>query len=237
MRTHSKGIPVFALTLAAGVACQPDVQAPTTPPGFQDSHCHLISGGIFEMQCNLLGLNSVDAVETTLRECAEPASSGKQGCIIGGGGDNSLWPEGDPGKELLDEIFPERLVSLTSLDGHSLWVNSKALDIAGITVGSEDPPQGAIERHPDTGEPTGTLRDWAAELVEEHIPDLTLGERIAGLETGMRIAHGFGITAGIDPDLDEFLIDPVFELESCQPSESQGPGLDVPATNICRLMY
>lgn len=77
----------------------------------------------------------------------------------------------DQNKAALDALFPERPVYLAAADGHSAWVNSSALALAGITADTPNPPQGVIERDPATGEATGTLRETAQALVSQLLPE------------------------------------------------------------------
>ena len=81
------------------------------------------------------------------------------------------------------------------MDGHSFWVNSRALALAGITRDTPDPPNGRIERDPRTREPSGTLRESAMDLVYEVLPERTKAELSAGLERAQREANRFGITS------------------------------------------
>ncbi|HEY7818917.1 MAG TPA: amidohydrolase, partial [Vicinamibacteria bacterium] len=89
---------------------------------------------------------------------------------------------------------------LSSADSHTVWVNSRALDIAGIGSTTRDPPNGRIERNPRTGEPTGTLRESATALVSKHLPELAPEDYSEGLKRALRIANGFGITSLIEAD-------------------------------------
>jgi predicted amidohydrolase YtcJ len=77
-------------------------------------------------------------------------------------------------------------------------VNSRALALAGVTRETPDPPNGRIERDPRTGEPSGTLRESAAELVGSHLPRRTAQEIEAGLRRALAMANGFGITSLYD---------------------------------------
>ena len=74
------------------------------------------------------------------------------------------FPGGTPRREDLDAIVPDRPVFLTNRDGHGAWVNTRALELAGITADTPDPGDGRIERDPD-GSPTGTLHEGAMDLV------------------------------------------------------------------------
>jgi len=161
-------------------------------PAFQDAHVHPISSGVELGECNL------DAV-TTVREAAESirayaAAHPALGWIRGAGWQLTLFPSANPSKALLDSLVPGRPVVLASADGHSAWVNSRALALAGIGRGTSDPPNGRIERDPRTGEPSGTLRESATDLIDRVVPPRSPAELAAGLGRAERLANSFGLT-------------------------------------------
>lgn len=161
-------------------------------PGFHDAHVHLVGGGIELGECNLNDKTDLREILAAVRQYADQHREKRW--IVGSGW--ALTVEaGNPRKELLDEIVPDRPVVLDAFDGHSSWVNSKALEIAGITKDTPDPPRGRIERDPATGEPTGTLREKAARLVLDKMPPRTHAESIAGLKRGLELAGRLGITS------------------------------------------
>lgn len=169
-----------------------DLKGKLLLPGFHDSHVHLVGGGIELDECDLNGLATLEQVLEAVKKYAEKYPDRKW--VRGGG-----WPltmsEGNPHKEVLDRLVPDRPAILDAFDGHSAWVNSRALAVAGITKDTPDPPRGRIERDPKTGEPTGTLRESAARLVIEKIPPYTHEEYVAGLRRGLQMANQFGITS------------------------------------------
>ena len=169
-------------------------------PGFQDSHIHLVMGGIEIRQCSLSGLSTKGLVFAAIKDYASRNPAKKW--ITGGGWELPLFPKANPAKEDLDRLVPDRPVYLDAADGHSAWVNSLALKIAGITKTTPDPAGGRIERDPKTGEPTGTLRESAAGLVEKHIPELEPAEYVEGLKAGLEMARRFGITSIIEARAD-----------------------------------
>jgi predicted amidohydrolase YtcJ len=179
-------------------------------PGFFDSHVHLASGGLQELQCNLVGLRELDGVLAAVKSYVEAEGPNAAGWIRGAGWDSAFIQ--NPDKRWLDEIAPDRPIYLNCMDGHSAWVNSEALELAGITHRTPDPPAGRIERDPETGEPTGWLMDYAAQLIKDVMPKANLEEKIAGLQAGIALAHGFGITSVIEPGLDEEMIAPYVAL-------------------------
>lgn len=170
-----------------------DLNGKMVLPGFHDSHVHPVSGGIELGQCNLNGLQTQQEIFDAVREYAQknPALP----WIVGGGWDLPIFPNANPTKQQLDQLVSDRPASLSAADGHSAWVNSKALELAGITAATADPPEGRIERDPLSKEPTGTLRERATDLVSKHIPPLTSADYLAGAKRGLAMANRFGITS------------------------------------------
>lgn len=169
-----------------------DLQGKMLLPGFHDSHVHLVGGGIELSECDINGLTTLKQILDALRRYAEKHPDKKW--IRGGG-----WPltveGGNPHKALLDKIVANRPVVLDAFDGHSCWANSRALELAGITGQTPDPARGRIERDPQTGEPTGTLREGAMGLVVGKIPPYKPEEYVDGLRRGLEMANRFGITS------------------------------------------
>ena len=173
-----------------------DLEGRMVLPGFHDSHVHPVSGGVELGQCNLNGLPTREALYVAIEECA--ARTPDEEWLVGGGWDLPLFPDANPLRTDLDEMSPDQPAFLSSADGHSTWVNSRALDIAGIDSTTPDPPNGRIERDPKTGEPTGTLRESASALVSKHLPPLGPEDYLEGLKRALRLANGFGITSLIE---------------------------------------
>ncbi len=169
-----------------------DLKGKMLLPGFHDSHVHLVGGGIELDECDLNSTTTIEQVQAALRDYAAKQPGRKW--VRGGG-----WPlvikGGEPHKSLLDKVVTDRPVILDAADGHSSWVNSRALEIAGITKDSPDPPRGRIERDSKTGEPTGILRESASRLVTNKIPNYTSEEFADGLRRGLKLANRFGITS------------------------------------------
>ena len=166
-------------------------------PAFQDSHIHPIGAGIEASRCNLNGLDSVAGYRAAIGEYA--AANPDVEWITGGGWSMSEFgPGGSPSKSIIDELVPDRPVYLSSADGHTGWANSRALEIAGITNDTPNPPDGIIDRDPDSGEAIGSLQEGAMSLVTRHIPEDSLQDRISGLRYSIDLLHGFGITAITD---------------------------------------
>ncbi len=162
-------------------------------PGFQDAHVHPAIGGAELGECPITKLMSVAAVLDSIRSCARARPD--LPWVRGGGWQLPLFPAANPSKALLDQAVPDRPAVFEAMDGHSFWVNSRALALAGITRDTPDPPNGRIERDPRTREPSGTLRESAMDLVYEVLPERTKAELSAGLEKAQREANRFGITS------------------------------------------
>jgi len=164
-------------------------------PGFQDAHVHPVGGGLDMLQCDLNDHGSKDSYLATISTYAKAHPD--EPWILGGGWAQEVFPRGCPVKEDLDAIVPDRPVFLPNRDGHGAWVNSKALEIAGITADTPDPKDGRIERNAD-GSPQGTLHEGAQYLVSEHIPDVSDDFVYQALLKGQAYLHSFGITGWQD---------------------------------------
>ncbi|HKE37499.1 MAG TPA: amidohydrolase, partial [Candidatus Baltobacteraceae bacterium] len=131
--------------------------------------------------------------------------------ILGGNWQYDAFPPtGLPTKALLDRAVPDRPVALDSFDGHSIWANSKAMEIAGITRETQEPAQngvslGTIVRDPQTGEPTGVFKEGAQQLVRRAIPQPTREALMSAIADGMLAANARGVTSVLNAsgDLDE----------------------------------
>ncbi|MGH9368973.1 MAG: amidohydrolase, partial [Thermoanaerobaculia bacterium] len=161
-------------------------------PGFHDAHVHPVSGGMELALCNLNGLKTQEEIFAVVRRYA--AEHPKEAWIQGGGWDLPIFPNANPTRQQLDALVSDRPACLSAADGHSSWVNTKALEIAGITRATADPSNGRIERDA-SGNPSGTLRESADELVEKHIPKPTVKQYAEGLRRGLEMANRFGITS------------------------------------------
>ncbi len=167
-------------------------------PGFGDAHVHPTHGGLAMARCEFHS----DAYSRTLDEylgivAAYVAANPDRPWILGGGWSMGDFPNGTPRREDLDRVAPDRPAYLPNRDGHSAWVNTRALEIAGITNDTADPYDGRIERDPD-GSASGSLHDGAMDLVERHVPPTTLAEMSDGLRAGQRYLHTLGISAWQD---------------------------------------
>lgn len=137
--------------------------------GFHDSHVHLIMANMTTMHVNLFGLKSEEAAAHALKKFTEehPEQLEEQ-WLYGMGWYHVMWDKKVlPTKFSLDKYFPDKPVFLVNAEGHGVWVNSKALEIAGITKETPEPPNGAIGRL-ENGEPSGYFDEGAIPLVSKH---------------------------------------------------------------------
>jgi hypothetical protein len=174
-------------------------------PGFQDSHLHFPGRSVNEV--DLHDIETLDEFQRMLADFARAHPS--LPWITGHGWGYSVFPNQSVDKKYIDAVVPDRPVYLTERDGHMGVGNSKALQIAGITSGTPDPPNGHIMKGPN-GEPTGELKEAAQRLVGRHIPAESDEDRYAALLHHMDEAAAAGITSVQDAgtSLDVF---PVFE--------------------------
>ncbi len=180
-----------------------DLDGKMLMPGFHDAHAHVRYGGLSESECNLQDERDVDAIRALLIECRETYDYGPDEWVLGGQWPLAAFPDANPSKDMLDEVFGNRPAFFGDSFGHNAWASSRSLEIAGIDANTPDPDRGVIVRDPTSGEPTGTLRDSAMELVDAYIPKPTAEEVYQGLLAGLRRANAFGITAYIEPGSSE----------------------------------
>ena len=165
-------------------------------PGFQDAHIHPPFAGRNRLR---LWLNDLEGRHAYLDAIAAYADTHpEEPWILGGGWAMEYFPGGTPRKEDLDAIVPDRPVFLFNRDVHGAWVNSRALEAAGIDRDTPDPDDGRIERGPD-GEATGTLHEGAAYRVNDHVvPEPDSAEWQAAILEAQRYLHSLGITGWQD---------------------------------------
>src|SRR3954447_14431089 len=151
-----------------------DLRGRLVMPGFQDAHVHPISAGVDRLQCDVHEARGREAVLATIASYAERHPD--EAWIIGSGWYMADFPNGVPRREDLDAVVPDRPAFLPNRDGHSAWVNTRALEVAGIDRDTPDPADGRIERDPD-GTPTGALHEGAMDVVERLVPPDTEATR------------------------------------------------------------
>ncbi|WP_232819998.1 amidohydrolase [Aliidiomarina celeris] len=179
-----------------------DLGGRTVLPGLIDAHGHILSLGEYLQQVDLRGLTSKTAAVAEVTNYAD--KNLQLNWIVGRGWNQVLWPERQfPNKSDIDAVLSDRPVYLTRVDAHAAWVNSKALEIAGITADTPSPEGGQIVKD-SNGEPTGVLIDTAMDLVAQHIPAPTQEQLAATTKQAVDHLLALGITqvhdAGVSYD-------------------------------------
>lgn len=170
-----------------------DAHGATVLPGFDDSHLHLLSGGLAMSQLDLLDARSLDAIKDAvhLYALAHPDRE----WVRGRGWYYEPFGSALPTRQVLDQLVPDRPAYLKAYDGHTGWANSKALAAAHITRRTRNPKNGAIVKDPRTGEPTGALVEAAMDLMDNVGPQPTRDEKLQALRDAITLAHSFGVTS------------------------------------------
>lgn len=179
-----------------------DLNSKMVLPGFTDAHSHADMGGIQDLyELSFTNANN-PTIQDYLRQLADFVKAHPDLPVYRGmGWVNGAAPGIGPLATDLDTVMRDKPVVLRSQDGHSVWVNSKTLELAKITQGAPDPPDGKIERLSD-GRPSGTLREAATGPVGGVIPPYTLEQYEAAiLNFQKKIAGPFGITQVFIPGL------------------------------------
>jgi predicted amidohydrolase YtcJ len=179
-------------------------------PGFVDAHAHPSHAMDLVGNISLYGGDSPEDYLLTIKDFVEEHR--RRAFYRGSGWADEFFPTHGPSKEILDTILPDRPIALVSYDGHSMWVNSETLKRAQITKDSPNPDGGRIEKDPESGEPTGTLRETALKLIDEVIPPHSIKERKDALLAYQEMAAQAGITLVHDAMLDEESIQAFTEL-------------------------
>lgn len=179
-----------------------DLDGKTILPGFFDTHCHpaFSVSGVSPKSIKLNNCKSVDEIVKALKEFAE--SKPNLEVIYGMGWEAPFFSEKGPRKEIIDEIISDRPVCLTSSDGHSAWVNSKAIEMLDITKDTPDPEGGYIERDDVTGEPSGTFKETARDIMLSGLPQFDIEDLKYAIKVYAKAANEFGITNFGDAMLD-----------------------------------
>lgn len=171
-----------------------DLDGATLLPGFQDAHVHPPIGGLAMIRCEL---HDVDPRHYEATIAAYAAAHPGDPWLTGGGWPMNAFDGGIADRAVLDRIVPDRPVLLHSAEGHAAWVNSLALEIAGIDASTPDPADGRIERDSD-GNPNGTLQEGAVDLVASLAPRDTFEDVLRGILAAQNHLLHFGITGWQD---------------------------------------
>ncbi|GAB3940886.1 amidohydrolase [Kribbella albertanoniae] len=172
-----------------------DLEGGLLLPGFVDAHIHPVQGGVERAHCDLSPFHGLPSYQEKISQYG--AQHPTAPWILGGGWHQPDFPGGAPNAADLDPVTGDRPAFLVNADHHSAWVNSKALQLAGIDADTLDPADGRIERNED-GTPTGTLHEGAMNLVGRLVPPTTHQEMVDALLDAQAYLHSLGITGWQD---------------------------------------
>jgi predicted amidohydrolase YtcJ len=185
-----------------------DAKGNTVVPGLIDAHAHLYGLGLALQQVDLVGTNSFDEV---LGKVIAFQEAKNMPYIIGRGWDQNDWDDKNfPTKKELDSLFPNTPVSLRRIDGHAMLVNSKALELAGIT--SKTKVAGG-EIVLENGEPTGIIVDAPMRLIGKTFPETTIEVSAEALLEAEKLCLQYGLTTVDDAGLDRSIIELIDTLQ------------------------
>jgi predicted amidohydrolase YtcJ len=184
------------VTRRAGAATKVvDLHGKLLMPAFGDAHAHPIFGGMAYARCSLHAGKTLEDYRRIIADCV--AKTPGTGTIFGSGWNQTLFPpKGIPDKALLDSVSKDRAL-IFEADGHTLWVNSKALELAKITRDTPDPKNGTIDRDAN-GEPVGGLEEAAMALVEPLVPPPSHADLQGAIVYAVKLFNSMGITSWHD---------------------------------------
>lgn len=186
---------IGADALTATDVVEIDAAGGLVSPGFQDSHIHPYHAGLDMIACDLSPYDTADGYLTRIAEYAE--ANPELPWISGGGWSMDSFPGGLPTAAALDAIVSDRPAFFPNRDGHGAWVNTKALEIAGIDDATPDPFDGRIERDAD-GHAIGALQEGAMDLVARHMPQPTQDDMDEALKIAQEQLFAWGVTGWQD---------------------------------------
>ena len=172
-----------------------DLRGGLVAPGFVDAHVHAVQGGLERIRCDLSEGRTREDYLT--RVAAYARRHPELPWILGGGWAMAAFPGGTPTAADLDAVVPDRPVFLPNRDHHGAWVNSRALEMAGVDAHTPDPSDGRFERDAE-GRPTGTLHEGAMHAVARHVPATGAEEYYAAFLAGQSHLHSVGVTGWQD---------------------------------------
>lgn len=165
----------------------------TLLPGLIDAHGHVIELGFVATQVFLYDAESLEQAQDRIRSYAK--ANPDRAWLLGGGWNQVTWKLGRfPTAGELDAAVSDRPAVLSRVDGHAQWLNTKALQAAGITRDTKDPVGGRIERNAQ-GDPSGVLVDKAMDLAEQAVPKPTDADRRAAATAALAHLNSVGLTS------------------------------------------
>jgi len=181
-----------------------ELRGRTVLPGFQDAHVHALDSGIERLRCDLHEALGLDAYLDVIRTYA--TANPDRPWVLGSGWSMPDFPGGTPRRADLDSVVEDRPAILRNRDGHGAWVNTRALELAGISAATLDPSDGRIERDTD-GSPSGTLHEGAVDLVYRFVPPDSPTEAEAGVLEGQAYLQALGVTSWQDAIVTPLFLD------------------------------
>ncbi|MGI9104851.1 MAG: amidohydrolase [Pyrinomonadaceae bacterium] len=169
-----------------------DLKGRLMTPGFNDAHLHFLNGGLSLLRVELVGARTLAEAKTRIAAKVRELPPGAW--ILGRGWDHTLWGGEWPTRGDLDAVAPNNPVFVQRVDGHVSWTNTLALKKAGVTRETGAPEGGEILRDAE-GQPTGILKETAANLVGRVVPAASRAERMQAVERALAEARRYGITS------------------------------------------
>lgn len=177
-------------------------------PGFIDAHAHFVGYALGLQKADLTGTDSWDSILARLKEFA---ASHPEGWLVGRGWDQNDWAiKNFPDNAALNQLFPDRPVVLTRVDGHAVIANQKALDLAGVKAGTTL-VGGSVETK--NGKLTGILIDNATDLVTNMIPSPAPATIASALDDAQKNCFATGLTTVDDCGLEHEMVDMIDSLQ------------------------
>ena len=162
-------------------------------PGFIDTHFHFYEWALNYDNIDLSRVFSFNEMQKAISKKA--VALGRGSWVLGQGFNESDWPEKKmPDRKDLDRIAPHNPVCIWRCDLHLAVANSMALTLAGISSKTPDPKDGVIAKDA-SGNPTGVLRELAANLIRKVLPGLSRPKVLENMQKAVQDAHGLGLTS------------------------------------------
>lgn len=172
-----------------------DLAGRTLMPGLYDMHVHTYFAGRDKLSCRFAQGAGAKQIVAAVKACAAKAKPGEW--ISGGSWVGAAFKKGEQHRRLLDAAAPNNPVMLWDESLHSLWVNSKVLEIAGIRRGTPNPDGGVIDRDAK-GEPTGVLRETASRAIEKYVPSVSEEDQTRAVKVATDEMLSYGIIGFTD---------------------------------------
>ncbi len=188
-----------------------DAKGGVVVPGFHDAHIHMQGGGLSLVRAELAPARTLPELQKIVKDYA--TTHPDRPWVLGRGWAYTLAPGTMPTAAMLDAVVADRPVFLRAYDGHTGWANTKALQLAGITKDTKDPADGEVVRD-KKGNPTGSLKEGAQDLMEPVLPKPTREEKKAALLAAALHCKALGLTAVDDIVGDDDAFELWSELEA-----------------------